>query len=107
MNEPNFLEFEQILILHERSLLAYGGSSGIRDEGLIRSAVFQPQNDYYTVTPGQLNQDQGDGRVDYHLSDSTTIFGSISWSNTNKSSIPPFQGILAQDRRNTIAPSVY
>jgi hypothetical protein len=55
---------------------------------------FQPQNDYYVVTPGILNTDQGDGRVDYHLSDSTTIFGSISWSNTSKSSIPPFQGIL-------------
>jgi hypothetical protein len=55
---------------------------------------FQPQNDYYVVTPGILNTDQGDGRVDYHLSDSTTIFGSISWSNTQKSSIPPFNGIL-------------
>jgi len=47
VSEPNFLVFEQILVLHERSLRAYGGSSGIRDEGLIRSAVFQPQNDYY------------------------------------------------------------
>jgi hypothetical protein len=55
---------------------------------------FQPQNDYYVVTPGILNTDQGDGRVDYHLSDSTTIFGSISWNNTDKSSIPPFSGIL-------------
>jgi hypothetical protein len=55
---------------------------------------FQPQNDYYTVTPGVLDTDQGDGRVDYHMSDSTTIFGSISWSNTNKTSVPPFSGIL-------------
>jgi Carboxypeptidase regulatory-like domain len=55
---------------------------------------FQPQNDYYAVTPGILNTDQGDGRVDYHLSDNTTIFGSISWNNTDKSSIPPFAGIL-------------
>jgi death-on-curing protein len=47
VSEPSFLEFEQILILHERSLRAYGGSGGIRDEGLIRSAVFQPRNDYY------------------------------------------------------------
>jgi Carboxypeptidase regulatory-like domain len=55
---------------------------------------FQPQNDYYVVTPGILNTDQGDGRVDYHLSDNTTIFGSISWNNTSKSSIPPFAGLL-------------
>jgi hypothetical protein len=55
---------------------------------------FQPQNDYYTVTPGALNTDQGDGRVDYHLSDNTTIFGSISWNNTSKTSGTPFSGLL-------------
>ena len=33
-------------MLHEQSLLAYGGSSGIRDQGLVESAVFQPRNDY-------------------------------------------------------------
>ncbi|HMF78192.1 MAG TPA: carboxypeptidase regulatory-like domain-containing protein, partial [Bryobacteraceae bacterium] len=55
---------------------------------------FQPQNNYYVVTPGTLNTDQGDGRVDYHLSDNTTIFGSISWSNNSKGSVPPFGGLL-------------
>ncbi len=53
-----------------------------------------PQNDFYTVTPGQLNTDQGDGRVDYRLSDKDSLFGSLSWSNTSKASLPPFQGIL-------------
>jgi hypothetical protein len=53
-----------------------------------------PQNDYYTATPGQLTTDQGDGRVDYRLSDKDSLFGSLSWSNTSKSSVPPFQGIL-------------
>ncbi|MGC2660150.1 MAG: carboxypeptidase regulatory-like domain-containing protein [Bryobacteraceae bacterium] len=53
-----------------------------------------PQNDFYTVTPGALVTDQGDGRVDYHLNDNNSIFGSISWSNTTKSSVPPFQGAL-------------
>ena len=43
-----------------------------------------PQNDYYTVTPGTLGQDQGDGRVDYRYNDNNSIFGSISWSNTVK-----------------------
>lgn len=50
------------------------------------------QNDYYTVTPGALTTDQGDGRVDYRLSDKDSIFGSLSWSNTNKTSQPPFGG---------------
>lgn len=53
-----------------------------------------PTNDYYTVTPGDWNTDAGDGRVDYHLNDSNSIFGSISWSNTAKSSVQPFPGAL-------------
>ncbi len=53
-----------------------------------------PQNDYYTVTPGALTTDQGDGRVDYKLNDNNSIFGSISWTNTSKTSIQPFPGPL-------------
>ncbi len=53
-----------------------------------------PQNDYAISTPGALTTDQGDGRVDYHLNDANNIFGSISWTNTSKSSVPPFQGAL-------------
>jgi hypothetical protein len=53
-----------------------------------------PQNDFYTATAGALTTDQGDGRVDYRIDDKNSIFGSISWSNTNKSSVPPFQGLL-------------
>jgi Carboxypeptidase regulatory-like domain len=59
----------------------------------IKSGTY-PQNDYYTVTPGTLNTDQGDGRVDYHLSDSDSIFGTISWSDTAKASVQPFPGAL-------------
>ena len=46
------------------------------------------------MTPGTLATDQGDGRVDYHLNDANSIFGSISWTNTNKNSTPPFPGAL-------------
>jgi hypothetical protein len=53
-----------------------------------------PTNDFYTVTPGSLNTDQGDGRVDYHLNDANSIFGSISWTNTQKLSQTPFGGAL-------------
>jgi hypothetical protein len=53
-----------------------------------------PQNDFYTVTPGALTTDQGDGRVDWHYNDANSIFGSLSWSNTNKSSVQPFPGAL-------------
>ena len=53
-----------------------------------------PQNDYYTVTPGLLNQDQGDGRVDYRIDDKDSLFGSLSWMNTSKASVPMFPGML-------------
>jgi hypothetical protein len=51
-----------------------------------------PTNDFYTVTPGSLTTDQGDGRVDYHLNDANSIFGSISWTNTQKSERDSFWG---------------
>jgi len=53
-----------------------------------------PQNDYYALTAGTLGTDQGDGRVDYRIDDKDSLFGSLSWSNTNKTSVPPFQGAL-------------
>ncbi|MGH9663616.1 MAG: carboxypeptidase regulatory-like domain-containing protein, partial [Bryobacteraceae bacterium] len=53
-----------------------------------------PTNDFYTVTPGSQITDQGDGRVDYKLSDKDSLFGSLSWSNTSKTSGPPFPGPL-------------
>lgn len=53
-----------------------------------------PENDYYALTAGGLRTDQGDGRVDYHIDDRDSLFGSISWSNTSKYNTPPFQGAL-------------
>ncbi len=49
---------------------------------------------YYAVTPGKLVTDQGDGRVDCHYNDANSIFGTISWSDTAKSSVQPFAGAL-------------
>src|SRR3984957_6427427 len=54
----------------------------------------QPTNDYYYNTAGGLTTDQGDGRVDYHLSDKDSLFGSLSWSNTSKSDGAPLPGAL-------------
>lgn len=62
-----------------------------------------PQNDFYTVTPGALNTDQGDGRVDYKLNDNNSIFGSISWTDTAKTSVQPFPGPLDGASFNGVA----
>ncbi|MBS1876088.1 MAG: carboxypeptidase regulatory-like domain-containing protein [Acidobacteria bacterium] len=53
-----------------------------------------PQNDFFTATAGSQNTDQGDGRVDYRLSDKDSLFGSLSWSNLNKRNEPYFPGAL-------------
>jgi hypothetical protein len=53
-----------------------------------------PTNDYFYNTTGSLITDQGDGRVDYRLSDKDSLFGSLSWSNTSKTDGAPLPGAL-------------
>ena len=43
MIEPEFLTLEDVLQIHEAQIEAYGGISGIRDQGLLESAVMMPQ----------------------------------------------------------------
>ena len=43
---PLFLTVELTLQVHREMILAYGGSDGVRDLGLIESAVAQGQNIY-------------------------------------------------------------
>ncbi|MGH9949842.1 MAG: type II toxin-antitoxin system death-on-curing family toxin [Pyrinomonadaceae bacterium] len=43
MIEPIFLSVEEVHIIHEEQLDAFGGLNGIRDEGLLESAVMTPQ----------------------------------------------------------------
>ena len=53
-----------------------------------------PTNDFFFVTPGAQVTDQGDGRVDYHISQKDSLFGSISWANTGKTDGVYFPGPL-------------
>src|SRR5438132_1458835 len=43
MIEPIFLSVAEVLDIHSEQLDAYGGIDGIRDEGLLESAVMTPQ----------------------------------------------------------------
>ena len=43
MMEPDFLSLEEVLEFHQQQLAAYGGINGIRDQGLLESAVAMPQ----------------------------------------------------------------
>ena len=40
---PDFLDIEDVLELHALQLARYGGADGVRDRGLLESAVAQPQ----------------------------------------------------------------
>jgi death-on-curing protein len=46
MNKTFFLTLEQILVLHEDQVDRYGGTSGLRDVGLLESAAFRPQTTF-------------------------------------------------------------
>lgn len=43
MIEPRFLSVEDVLVIHEEQIAAFGGIDGIRDHGLLESAVMTPQ----------------------------------------------------------------
>ena len=42
-----FLSHDELLEIHARLVERFGGQSGIRDPGLLDSALFRPQTDYY------------------------------------------------------------
>jgi len=52
MREPVWVLREVVLLAHEQSLAQFGGSAGIRDEGLLDSALGKPQNLFAYGKPG-------------------------------------------------------
>ena len=44
MSEPIFLTLDEVLRIHARSLAEHGGSEGIREPGLVDSALASAQN---------------------------------------------------------------
>lgn len=41
--EPDFLNLEDVLLIHDLQIKHYGGASGIRDQSLLESAINMPQ----------------------------------------------------------------
>lgn len=44
MKEPRWLTVTAVLTIHEELIAEHGGSSGVRDQGLLESALGHPQN---------------------------------------------------------------
>ncbi len=47
MLTPNFLSKSLVLKIHHRQVEKFGGTSGVRDEGLLESALAQPQATFF------------------------------------------------------------
>jgi len=51
MKERIYLTIAEVLAIHQRQIEQHGGMGGIRERGLLESAVFRPQIGYYnTIT---------------------------------------------------------
>ena len=47
MMEPVWVEKEALLHLHAKALARFGGAKGLRDEGLLESALARPRNAFH------------------------------------------------------------
>ena len=43
-NEPLWISYDQAIAIHARQLRRFGGAPGLRDEGMLRSALERPVN---------------------------------------------------------------
>lgn len=51
--EPLWIEVRDVLAIHDRGLALHGGASGVRDQGLLESAIARPRQHYaYASSPG-------------------------------------------------------
>ncbi len=42
--EPKWVGYEQVIAIHSRQLRRFGGAPGLRDDGMLRSAIERPIN---------------------------------------------------------------
>ena len=47
MSEPRFLTLHEVYGIHARSLAEHGGSEGVRDSGLVESALASARNTFH------------------------------------------------------------
>jgi death-on-curing protein len=55
VSEPIFLSLDEVLAVHARSLAEHGGGDGIRDLGLIESALASAKNTFYYANGDLFN----------------------------------------------------
>jgi death on curing protein len=56
MRQPHWISRRALLYLHSASLATFSGSTGIRDEGLLDSALARPQNRFLYTPESDLSE---------------------------------------------------
>src|SRR5260370_13041988 len=56
MKQPHWISRRALLYLHSASLATFGGSTGIRDEGLLDSALARPRNRFLYSPESDLSE---------------------------------------------------
>ena len=54
MTEPEFLQADVVVFLHDQGVREYGGLQGLRDEGLLHSALARAENGLASADPGSV-----------------------------------------------------
>jgi death-on-curing protein len=47
VSELKWLTYDQVIAIHSRQLRRFGGAAGLRDDGLLRSAIERPINKWH------------------------------------------------------------
>jgi death-on-curing protein len=47
VTEPLWLDLPHVHAIYKTQLASFGGPDGVRDEGLVESAIVRPQNMFY------------------------------------------------------------
>jgi death-on-curing protein len=53
--ELHWLTYEQVIAIHSRQLRRFGGAPGLRDEGMLRSALERPLNKWHYENAGLVD----------------------------------------------------
>src|SRR5713226_383055 len=50
--EPKWVTYDQVIAMHSRQLRRFGGASGLRDQGMLESALERPVNKWHYEQAG-------------------------------------------------------
>lgn len=100
MDEPRFLTIAEVRYLHDESLKRFGGSAGLREAGLVASALGSAENAYWY---GRGNLCDIAAAYAFHLAQAqafvdgnkrTAVASAIAFLKVNGGSFPEDDGTL-------------